>query len=198
MVSAGVIVALAMCCVLAIVGAVLGVYFSKVACPDFGSKCTSSPAPGPKSPGPAPAPKSPGPAPGPAPASSTPGPAPAPSTPATYAGFVPGASGGGIVGIGTGSGTGSGIGSGSGTSTAPCASAGTACRPNPNDVCAAGFTPTRDGNNRKISNANAINPGMCSACCSKSGDGIDFTGRSPYNDPSSGNPYYCTYQHCKA
>jgi len=173
MVSAGVIVALAMCCVFAIVGVVLGVYFSKVACPDFGSKCTSSPAPGPKSPGPAP---------------KSPGPAPAPSTPATYAGFVPGASGGGIVGIG----------SGSGTSTAPCASAGTACRPFPNDVCAKGFTPTRDGNNRKISNANAITPGMCSACCSTSGDGIDFTGISNFNDPSSGNPYYCTYQHCKA
>ena len=179
MVSAGVIVALVIFCVLAVVGTVLGVYFSKVACPDFGSKCTSSPAPGPKSPGPAP---------------KSPGPAPAPSTPATYAGFVPGASGGGIVG----SGSGSGSGSGTGTSSAPCASAGTACRPFPNDVCAQGFTPTRDGNNNKISGANAINPGMCSACCSKSGDGIDFTGRSPYNDPSSGNPYYCTYQHCKA
>ena len=57
MVNAGVIVALVICCVLAIVGAVLGVYFSKVACPDFGSKCTSSPAPGP-------APNAPGPAPG--------------------------------------------------------------------------------------------------------------------------------------
>ena len=178
MVSAGVIVALVICCVLAIVGAVLGVYFSKVACPDFGSKCTSSPAPAPKSPGPAP---------------STPGPATVTSGgvtgSGTYAGFVPGASGGGIVGIGSGTGT--------GTSAGPCASAGTACRPTPNDVCAKGFTPTRDGNNRKISGANAITPGMCSDCCSKSGDGIGFTGISPFKDLSD-NFYSCTYQHCKA
>jgi len=60
MASAGIILAVIVCCVLVIVGTVLGVYFSKVACPDFGSKCPSSPAP-----------KSPGPAPGPAP--STPG-----------------------------------------------------------------------------------------------------------------------------
>ena len=74
MVSAGVIVALVMCFVLVIVGTVLGVYYSKVACPDFGSECTTSPAPGP-APGPAPAtvtsPPAPGPAPGPAPATVT-------------------------------------------------------------------------------------------------------------------------------
>jgi len=88
MVSAGVIIALVICCVLVIVGTVLGVYFSKVACPDFGSECTTSPSPGPRSPGPAPkspgpAPKSPGPAPkSPGPAPKSPGPAPGPQSPA--------------------------------------------------------------------------------------------------------------------
>jgi len=78
MVSAGVIIALVIFCVLAIVGTVLGVYYSKVACPDFGSECTISPAPGPA---PGPSPKSPGPAPAPALTPRTPGPSPGPSTP---------------------------------------------------------------------------------------------------------------------
>ena len=179
--SATIVIIMAAFCCLLVIGGTIGLYFSKKLCPDFGSKCTSSPAPAPKSPGPAP--KSPG------PATVTSG---GVTGTGTYAGFVPGASGGGIVGIGTGTGT------GTGTSAGPCASAGTACRPTPNDVCAQGFTPIRDGNNNGISGAAAINPGMCSACCSGSGDGINFTGRSPYNDPYSGNPYYCTYQHCRA
>ena len=197
-----VLIIVAALCFLIVVGGTIGLYFSKTLCPDFGSKCPESPASAPSPafrPPPASAPSPavrPPPASAPTPASapitaSAPTPASAPITaPVTYAGFVPGASGGGIVGIGVG-------GSGGGSVVGPCASAGTACRPFPNDVCAEGFTPSRDGNNKKISGANAIKPGMCSACCSKTGDGIDFTGRSPYNDPSSGNPYSCTYQHCR-
>ena len=71
-----------------------------------------------------------------------------------------------------------------------CGNAGTPCRHIPNDVCAQYWiTPSRDGNNNKISGAAAINPGMCSACCSGAGDGIDFQGRDPVGN-------YCTYQHC--
>ena len=43
MVSTGVIIAAVVCCILVIIGTVLGVYFSGVACPDFGDGCTGSP-----------------------------------------------------------------------------------------------------------------------------------------------------------
>lgn len=61
-----VIIGIAVCCCLAIMAVVLGVYFGNVACPDFGSTCppgTPSPLPAPvRTPGPAPAPvRTPGP-----------------------------------------------------------------------------------------------------------------------------------------
>ena len=69
----GVIIALVICCILVTLGTVLGVYFSGVACPDFGSKCTQSPSPGSNSPSPAaPSPAAPSPA-APSPDSRTPG-----------------------------------------------------------------------------------------------------------------------------
>ena len=163
--SATIVIIMAAFCCLLVIGGTIGLYFSKKLCPDFGSKCPESPAPGPKSPGPAP--KSPGPAPK-SPGPSTPGPATVTSDGAT------------------------GTGTGTGTSAGPCASAGTACRHIPNDVCAQYWiTPSRDGNNNKISGAAAINPGMCSACCSGAGDGITFTAKDPVGN-------YCTYQHCRA
>jgi len=45
MVSTGVIIAAVVCCILVVVGTILGVWGSGVACPDFGMDCTSSPAP---------------------------------------------------------------------------------------------------------------------------------------------------------
>ena len=78
MVSTGVIIAAVVCCVLVVVGTILGVWGSGVACPDFGKDCPASPAgtPGPASGTPGPASGTPGPASGtPGPASGTPGPA---------------------------------------------------------------------------------------------------------------------------
>ena len=90
MVSAGVIIAIVICCVLVIVGTVLGVYFSGVACPDFGSECKPSPAPGPAMATPGPGTATPGPAPRtPGPAPRTPGPAPrTPRTPGSPLGSL--------------------------------------------------------------------------------------------------------------
>ena len=45
MVSTGVIIAAVVCCILVVVGTILGVWGSGVACPDFGMDCTSSPPP---------------------------------------------------------------------------------------------------------------------------------------------------------
>lgn len=48
----GVVIALGfLCCVLVAVSVVLGLYFGKVFCPKFGYKCSSSPAPSPRTPG---------------------------------------------------------------------------------------------------------------------------------------------------
>jgi len=47
MVSPMLIIGGLVCCCLVILAIVLGVYFSGVACPDFGSECVSSPAPAP-------------------------------------------------------------------------------------------------------------------------------------------------------
>jgi hypothetical protein len=83
----GVVVAVVLFFVLFITGTILGVYFTNVACPSFGSDCkTDSPAPSPiTTPGGAPGPS---PSPGPAPEPRTPTPlltGGAPSTPPTQA-----------------------------------------------------------------------------------------------------------------
>jgi hypothetical protein len=45
MVKTGVIIAAVVCCILVVVGTILGVWGSGVACPDFGMDCALSPAP---------------------------------------------------------------------------------------------------------------------------------------------------------
>lgn len=60
MVSTGVIIAALVCCVLVIVGTILGVWGSGVACPDFGMDCAASPAPAAGTPGGTPAAGTPG------------------------------------------------------------------------------------------------------------------------------------------
>ena len=47
MVSTGVIIAAVVCCILVVVGTILGVWGAGVACPDFGMACVASPAPAP-------------------------------------------------------------------------------------------------------------------------------------------------------
>ena len=59
MVSTGVIIAAVVCCILVVVGTILGVWGSGVACPDFGMDCTSSPAPAAGTPAGSPAARSP-------------------------------------------------------------------------------------------------------------------------------------------
>jgi len=73
MVKTGVIIAALVCCVLVIVGTILGVWGSGVACPDFGMDCATSPAPAAGTPGGTPAAGTPG----GTPAAGTPGGAPA-------------------------------------------------------------------------------------------------------------------------
>ena len=70
MVKTGVLIAALFCCVLVIVGTILGVWGSNIACPDFGADC------GAPSPGPAPAPA---PAPARTPTTTTPSASPSPS-----------------------------------------------------------------------------------------------------------------------
>ena len=47
MVSTGVLIAAVVCCILVVVGIILGVWGSGVACPDFGMDCVASPPPAP-------------------------------------------------------------------------------------------------------------------------------------------------------
>lgn len=74
MVSTGVIIAAVVCCILVVVGTILGIWGSGVACPDFGMDCASSPAPTTGTPAPARTP-------GGSPAAATPGTPPAAGTP---------------------------------------------------------------------------------------------------------------------
>ena len=74
MVSTGVIIAAVVCCILVVVGTILGVWGSGVACPDFGMDCMSSPAPAAGTPAGSPAARSP--------AAGTPAGSPAAGTPA--------------------------------------------------------------------------------------------------------------------
>jgi hypothetical protein len=52
MVSTGAIIAAVVCCVLVIIGTVLGVWGTNVACPDFGMDCQASTPPAARTPGP--------------------------------------------------------------------------------------------------------------------------------------------------
>jgi hypothetical protein len=52
MVSTGAIIAAVVCCVLVIIGTVLGVWGTNVACPDFGMDCQASTPPASRTPGP--------------------------------------------------------------------------------------------------------------------------------------------------